>query len=105
MLSRKKENILFPLVLVLLLFNNTGCKCPVNDSQGQGQTGLPVPEVPSNLAADIISTSQINLTWNNDAEAEGYNVYRNNIFLNSTNYPRYTDTGLTAATGYSYQVT
>lgn len=38
-----------------------------------------VPSIPSNLIASIISTSQINLTWNNSTDevgVEGYYLYR-----------------------------
>ncbi|MFC5475800.1 PHB depolymerase family esterase [Paraherbaspirillum soli] len=67
----------------------------------------PVPAIqpPTGLAVAAASSSSISLSWNSVNGASGYNVYRNGArvtapALASTTY---TDTGLSAATSYSYQ--
>jgi len=68
------------------------------------------PTAPSNLSAQAVSCSQINLHWSdNSSNEEGYRIYRNDFFhslvdqvgANTTNYQ---DTGLSANTTYSYDV-
>ena len=66
------------------------------------------PASPSNLNASVISCSQINLSWtDNSGIEEGYRVYRNGnvIATLSAGSTSYQDTGLSASTPYSYQVT
>lgn len=70
------------------------------------------PNAPSNLSATAVSTSQIDLRWTDNANNEtGYQVERSQ---NGTNYTKiadlaanitaYHNTGLSAATEYSYRV-
>lgn len=71
-----------------------------------------VPAVPSGLVAAVVSSSQINLTWTDNAGNEsGFKIERS---LDSTNYAQiatvgagvqaYANTGLTASTRYYYRV-
>ncbi|HEX2570370.1 MAG TPA: lamin tail domain-containing protein [Polyangia bacterium] len=71
------------------------------------------PSAPTNLVASAASTSQIDLTWTAATDNVGvasYNVYRS---LDGSNFAPYinvsdtgfADTGLAAATTYSYRVT
>ncbi|MBI4712487.1 MAG: fibronectin type III domain-containing protein [Planctomycetes bacterium] len=66
------------------------------------------PTTPTNLAATVVSTNQINLTWSastDDVAVSGYKVYRNGTNLtNVTNSTNYADTGLSASTQYEYKV-
>lgn len=66
----------------------------------------PALQAPSNLAVGARTASSIALTWNASNGATGYNVYRNGTKVNASAVAAtsYTDTGLAAATGYSYQV-
>ena len=73
-----------------------------------GQT----PAAPTNLVATALSSSQIGLTWTDNANNEtGFQVQRSNNGVNFTliasvgaNVTTYTNTGLTAATTYYYRV-
>jgi hypothetical protein len=70
------------------------------------------PAAPSNLAATAASTSQINLTWTDNASnATGVKVDRSTDGINFTQVAllgasatSYSDTGLVAATTYYYEV-
>ena len=70
------------------------------------------PAAPSNLTADGTSTSQINLTWTDNAtNATGFKVERSTdgttfsqVALVGANVTAYADTGLAAATTYYYRV-
>jgi hypothetical protein len=77
------------------------------------QSGISVaPAAPTNLAATVISSSQINLTWTAAAGATGYDVQRstNSGFTTgtvtqfTTTGTNYSDTGLSAGTTYYYRV-
>jgi len=66
-----------------------------------------VPSAPTNLVASVKSSSSIGLTWNASTDnvgVTGYRVYRNTALVASPTTTSWTDTGLTAATSYSYQV-
>ena len=65
------------------------------------------PTTPSNLKAYPQSASSIVLRWKvstDDKGVSGYHIYRNGNKIATTAYPVYTDTGLTSAQNYRYQV-
>jgi chitinase len=68
------------------------------------------PSVPTGLASTAKTSSSISLAWNASSDniggsgTAGYDVYRNGVLRGSTATTSYVDTGLTAATGYSYAV-
>jgi chitodextrinase len=65
------------------------------------------PSVPTNLFASAISTSQINLSWTASTDAvgvTGYKIYRAGTQIATTTATSYSNTGLAAATAYSYTV-
>lgn len=66
----------------------------------------PALQAPANLAAGARTAGSIALTWNASNGAIGYNVYRNGSKVNAAALTStgYTDSGLAAATSYSYQV-
>ena len=74
------------------------------------------PAAPTGLTATAVSSSQINLDWNNNTEGDldHYNVYRSTTsgftpgpgtFVAQTTVSNYSDTGLSASTTYYYKVT
>jgi poly(3-hydroxybutyrate) depolymerase len=66
----------------------------------------PALQPPAGLAPGARTATSIALSWNASNGATGYNVYRNGTRVNAAALTAtgYTDTGLTAATSYSYQV-
>jgi hypothetical protein len=72
------------------------------------------PTVPAGLTATVVSASQINLTWPASTDPvvqgaitsglSGYNLYRGTTLIKTQSGTSYSDTGLTAATQYSYTV-
>lgn len=65
------------------------------------------PSVPASLAAAAVSTSQINLNWTastDNVAVSGYKVFRDGVQIGASTAAFYNNTGLTASTTYSYQV-
>lgn len=65
------------------------------------------PTTPTGVTASVISSNQINLAWTasiDDAAVTGYDIYRNGVLVATINSTSYGDTGLAAATEYSYTV-
>ncbi len=74
------------------------------------------PAAPTGLTATAVSSSQINLDWNNNTEEDlsHYHVYRSTTsgftpgagtFVADTSVSNYSNTGLSASTTYYYKVT
>jgi chitodextrinase len=66
------------------------------------------PTVPTGVTATATTTTSISLGWtastDPDSVVAGYNVYRGGTKIGTTASPKYTDTGLTANTSYTYSV-
>ena len=65
------------------------------------------PTTPSSLVASVVSSNQINLSWSastDDVAVTGYKIYREGTYIATSASPLYTNTGLSAATAYSYKV-
>ena len=82
----------------------------VDPDSGQAKQTIPdtqPPTVPTNLAATVVSLSQIDLSW--DASTDnvgvgGYRIYRNGIYVGSTTETFYRSTGLLPSTKYTCRV-
>ena len=65
------------------------------------------PTIPTNLAAAVISTSQINLSWTastDNTAVTGYKIFRNGTQIGTSANTSFNNTGLTASTTYAYTV-
>jgi chitodextrinase len=65
------------------------------------------PSIPAQLAAQVISASQINLTWaasTDNVAVASYTVYRNGNSVATTTATSFSDTGLASGTSYKYAV-
>jgi chitodextrinase len=65
------------------------------------------PSAPSDLAAVAAGSTAMNLTWTASTDnvgVTGYDVYRNGAKIATATSTSYADTGLTAATAYTYTV-
>ena len=97
----KQFIILFSVALVIF-----GC------STNNNGTVTVVPLAPTNLTGSVISTTQINLSWTDNATTEdGYKIERktgtgNYAVIGSTasNMTTFSDLGLTPNTSYTYRV-
>jgi len=64
------------------------------------------PAKVTGLTATAVSTSQIDLVWdaNSESDLDHYNIYRDGALIDSTTLTSYSDTGLSAGTTYTYEV-
>jgi hypothetical protein len=63
--------------------------------------------VPQNLVATGVSEDQIDLIWDastDDVGVTGYNIYRDNVLVDTSPTNSYSDTGLALETTYVYEV-
>jgi carboxypeptidase T len=98
---------------VRYIIQQADCPYRVIGKEGQYCSATP-PAAPANLAAAAASSSQINLSWNdNDSSEQGFKIERctgagcsdfAQIATVGPNVTSYSSTGLTASTSYSYRV-
>ncbi|MBL0062622.1 MAG: VCBS repeat-containing protein, partial [bacterium] len=90
---------------VITLSNLTGCA--ESDSATTNGTVLPLPTVPTNVAATDTSCADVFVTWTaSTGTFDGYIVYRDAVQIATVNAPAtsYTDTGIPGGTTASYTV-
>jgi chitodextrinase len=76
-------------------------------SSTTSSTDTTAPSVPAGLTATGVSSSQINLAWKASTDnvgVSGYKVYRGTTLIATTTTPSFANTGLAAATTYTYRV-
>jgi fibronectin type 3 domain-containing protein len=97
------------------LYTVTARDAAGNESQPSGEatvqtsdpTDTTAPSVPGGLTVGTLTTTTVQLTWNastDDNAVAGYRVYRDGTLVTTTTETGLNDTGLTAATTYSYAV-
>ncbi|HOV27632.1 MAG TPA: fibronectin type III domain-containing protein [Pseudobacteroides sp.] len=62
---------------------------------------------PDGLSLEIIDNSSVKLSWNKvktDTEVKGYDIYRNDTKIGTTDASEYTDNGLAIGTSYNYYI-
>lgn len=92
---------------IVLQFATVKDNAAVNGIEVQAATASNTPpNAPSNLAATVASSSQINLGWTASATSGvTYTVFRNGTAVKTgLTASTYSDTGLTSSTTYSYTV-
>jgi chitodextrinase len=75
--------------------------------QPTSSTDTTPPSVPTNLTANAVSSSQINLSWSASTDnvgVAGYDIYRDGSLVKQTTTTSYSDTGLALSTTYTYTV-
>ncbi len=100
-----KYNIMLFRVILFLIISFYGCSTNNN-------TTTVVPIAPSNLTAIVISTTQVNLSWTDNATNEaGYKVQRkvsggnfSDVGSTGADISTFNDLGLTPNTTYTYRV-
>jgi chitodextrinase len=66
------------------------------------------PTVPTNVSAQAVSISQINLTWSvstDNVGVTGYNIYRNGSKVGASTAANFQDKGLDVNATYTYRIT
>ena len=66
------------------------------------------PTAPTNLAANAVSTGEVDLSWTASADnfgVAGYRIYRNGSLVGTSTTTAYADAGVQASTTYSYYAT
>ena len=74
---------------------------------GANPADITSPSTPANLSTTVTSSSQINLTWTASTDnvgVTGYKIFRDGTQVGTSATASYSDTGLTAATAYTYTV-
>ncbi|MHA1303740.1 MAG: lamin tail domain-containing protein [Candidatus Heimdallarchaeaceae archaeon] len=71
-----------------------------------GSTDDIPPAQVTGLTGEAVSSSQIDLSWNPNSEDDisYYKIYRDGVIVAQVSKTTYSDTGLTAATTYTYEV-
>lgn len=82
----------------------TASPTPTTASPTPTPTTVQVPGAPTGLAGYAASSSSVVLSWKAVAGASSYSVYRNSRKVATVTAAAFTDTGLRAATSYSYSV-
>jgi len=84
---------------------------PRRRAASNGGAGPPgdteAPSVPQNLSATAIWSDQIDLTWDASTDnvgVTGYNIYRDNLLVDTSPTNSYSDIGLDPGTEYDYEV-
>jgi len=90
-------------------FDYNGNMSNFSTSDGNPEGDTESPTIPSNVNGSAQSTTSILVTWTDSTDnvgVIGYDVYRNNIKVNSNNITvlNYVDTGLVADTTYNYVI-
>lgn len=90
-----------------LTFSNSFIGPPAGFVSGGRGGETTYPSTPQNLVATVVSSTQIDLSWDASTDnigVTGYRVYRNGSMIASMETTSYSDTGLSANTTYSYAV-
>ncbi len=83
--------------------SGTGDNCLLTPQDTQA------PTTPTNLTSPVKTETSVTLSWTASTDniaVTGYRIYRDGTFITMVNTPAttFTDTGLTAATNYNYQI-
>jgi chitodextrinase len=87
--------------------SNTATAAGVSVTVSNAVPDITPPSVPTNLSASAVSSSQITLSWTASTDnvgVAGYQIYRGASQIATTSLTSYSDTGLSPATAYVYQV-
>ncbi len=89
--------------------NGSGLESPLSAAVAATTLDGTPPTAPADLAATVLSSSRIDLTWSAAADPESgiqrYQVYRNGVLAGTSPTAGFSDTGLQPGTTYTYTVT
>ena len=77
----------------------------VDSASASATTDAPaIPEVPTNLSAELVETNNVDLGWDASDGADTYRVYRDGLPVATVSAPGYFDQDLNTGTSYEYTV-
>jgi chitodextrinase len=94
-------------VTALALASRESTHKPVLEVTVSSASDQQPPATPTGLTATAAGATSVNLSWSpstDDIAVTGYTVYRDGVAVGTVTSPSFTDTGLTAATTYTYTV-
>ena len=86
--------------------NNSVASNEVSATTQQAPDATP-PATPTGLAATVVSSYQIGLSWKastDNVKVVGYRIYRSGLEIGTTTALSYADSGLTPSTSYTYSI-
>jgi hypothetical protein len=93
------------------IFSGTGSMDSYNCLKGSfvvANLCTTTPDAVTGLAANAVSESQIDLTWNagsaGSCNISGYRIYENDVLVGTSNSESYSHTGLSEGTSYTYRI-
>lgn len=101
------------LLILISIFASTSAIAYAADSQLHvnldvtGPTDVISPTQPTGLTANVISSSQIDLSWTASTDnvgVTGYRIYREGVLIDTTSLTSYSDINLISNTLYHYKV-
>jgi chitodextrinase len=109
----QRQNAVTPSAGTAVTINDTA---PTNDRWDlaaievvpQGSAGTAPPTAPANLAATVVSSAEVDLSWTASASSigvAGYTVTRNGAAIGTSPNTTFNDTTVSAGTTYAYTVT
>jgi chitodextrinase len=87
--------------------SNESARSAPDSATTQSAGDTEAPSVPQNLSATAVSSSQIDLAWDastDNVAVTGYNIYRDNVLVDTSATNSHADTGLAPGTEYEYEV-
>ena len=111
----KASRVHFSMATLIVALLMLGCSGGNGTSSSSGNSSVPPPgpndttspTVPTNLVANAVSSTQINLSWSASTDnvgVSGYRLYRDGTQIATTSAASYSNTGLSASTTYAYRV-
>lgn len=94
----------------VMAINGEGLESPKSAPAGATTLDDTPPSAPTNVLAEVLSSSKIEVTWDAALDAQSgiamYNIYRNGIFAAEVlgSEQVFVDQGLAAGTTYAYQI-
>jgi hypothetical protein len=99
---QKKKSVVLPIILLTFILIAGCTRCDGGKSQDKT-----APTVPNGISITAVSTVEVKISWKPSADnkaVKGYKIYRNGVYLKSSEETSMTDAGLTPKTKYCYKV-
>jgi hypothetical protein len=100
---QQKKTVRWFVLCIALSFLMAGCsRCDGGKTQDKT-----APTVPNGISITAVSPTEVKVSWKPSADnkaVKGYKIYKNGVYLTSTEEKSITDTGLSPKTKYCYKI-